>query len=187
VLMIVVAPVPVCETPVMVNAVPLVNERAPPPVLVALKLPTTFAPFNVSPPTEFVVNKPPLTKPEPLSDIVPLEVRLIALPVPAATLPVILKIPVLLTVTVPPVLVCVMPVTFNVLTELVKEITPVPLFVALKLLTPFTLPNVVLVPETVVNKAPLIVPAPPSFTVAAVPVKLTLPVVLILPAFKITL
>jgi hypothetical protein len=68
-----------------------------------------------------------------------------------------------------------------------KLITPVPVLVALKLVTVFAFPNVVPVAELVVNNAPLIRPAPASLITPAVPVKLTLPDVLMLPAFKITL
>ena len=122
-------------------------------ILVALKLETAFAPFNVSPPTEFVVNNAPLIKPEPLSPIVPLDVNETLL-LPAAMEPVILIAPVLLTETAP-VPVCEIPVIVNGAPVLINEMTPVPLLVPLKLVTVFAFPNVVPVTETVVSNAPL--------------------------------
>src|SRR6202044_1532788 len=46
-------PVPDCAIPVIVNGAPVFVKDTAPPLLVALKLDTAFAPFNVSPPTVF--------------------------------------------------------------------------------------------------------------------------------------
>ena len=99
-------------------------------------------------------------------------------------MPVIPMLPVLFTETAP-VPVCEIPVIVNA-DPFVREITPVPLFAALKLVTVLAFPKVVPVAELVVSNAPLIKPAPASFTVPAEAVKKTLPVVLIPPAFKVT-
>ena len=63
VLLIETAPVPVCETPVTVKpeALLLLKVRAPPPVLVPLKLAILFALDKVVPPTEVVVSEPALS------------------------------------------------------------------------------------------------------------------------------
>ena len=94
-------PVPVCEIPVIVNAVPFVKDTAPPPVLLALKFDTAFAPLRVSPPTDVAANVPPLIKPAPLSAIVLLEVNDKVFALPAANVPVILIAPVLPIVILP--------------------------------------------------------------------------------------
>ena len=52
-----------------------VSDNAPPPVFVALKVETAFAPPRVSPPTDVAANVPPLIKPEPLSANVLLDVN----------------------------------------------------------------------------------------------------------------
>ena len=86
----------------MVNgAAVLTKETAPPEVLVALKLLTVFAPPKVNPPTEVVVNKAPLIKPAPDSEMVLVEVKVTLLLAPAARLPVMLMAPVLFTLTLP--------------------------------------------------------------------------------------
>src|SRR3984957_4255556 len=170
--------------PVTTNAAPFVKDSAP-PLFVALKLVTTFEPFKVSPPTEFVVSNAPLIKPAPLSVNAPLDVSE-TLFAPPAMLPVILIAPVLLTETAP-VPACEMPVIVNGAAVFVNEITPVPLLAALKLATVLAFPNVVPVAELVVSNAPLIKPAPASLIAPSVPVKETLPAVLTLPAFNVTL
>jgi hypothetical protein len=68
-----------------------------------------------------------------------------------------------------------MPVMVNGLAVLFNEITPAPVFVALKLMTAFAFaPKVVPVPELVVNKPAVIIPAPDSL-IAPVAFKLTAP------------
>ena len=79
----------------------MTKETVPPAVLVALKLLTALAPPNVNPPTEVVVNKAPLIKPAPDSEMVLVEVKVTLLLAPAARLPVMLIAPVLLTLTLP--------------------------------------------------------------------------------------
>jgi hypothetical protein len=180
-------PPPVSVMPVIVNgAAVFVNATLPLVVFVALKLETALAPFNVEPPTELVVNSAPLIKPAPLSVNAPLEVREILLLLPAAMLPVILIAPVLLTDTAP-VPFCMMLVIVSGAAVSFNEMTPAPLFVALKLVTVFALPNVVPNAELVVSKPPIKKPAPASFTVPAVPVREIAPVVLRPPAFNIAL
>ena len=128
VLVTVISPRPDCAIPVIVNGAPVLIKLIAPPVLVALKLVMVLAPFRVSPPTEFVVNKPPLIKPLPLSDKTPLVVKEIVL-VPAAIEPVTDKAPVLFTETLP-VPDCTIPVIVNGAPVLMNESAP-PLFVAL--------------------------------------------------------
>ena len=70
-------------------------------MLVALKLVIALAPSKVKPPTEVVVNKAPLIKPAPDSEMVLVEVKVTLLLAPAAMLPVMLIAPVLLTLTLP--------------------------------------------------------------------------------------
>ena len=96
-------------------------------VFVPLKPVTAFVPkpLSVVPPTELVVNVPPLARPEPLSEIAPLEVNDTALPLPAATLPEIVIAPVLLTV-MPPVPVCEILVIVKGTVFAVREIAPPP-------------------------------------------------------------
>ncbi len=180
------APVPVCDIPVIVNAEPLVSDNAPPPVFVALKLAIRFAPPRVSPPKETLVSVPVvLIKPAALSTIVPLEFKPMLF-APPATVPVILILPVLLTDTAP-VPVCEIPVITNGAAVFIKEIKPAPLFEPLKLVTVFALPKVVPVAELVVRRPPFNKPAPASLTAPTVPVSEIPPVVLILPAFSVTL
>ncbi len=183
------APVPVCEMPEIVSAAPLVNDSVPPPVFVALKVETTFAPPKVSPPTETLVNVPVvLIKPEPLSEMVPLEVKPILLAAPAMV-PVIPILPVLFTETVP-VPVCEMPEIVSA-APLVSDNAPPLVFVALNLDTTLAPLKVSPPTETLVNvPVVLIKPAPVSTMVplefkpilfappATVPVILILPVLL---------
>ncbi len=68
-----------------------------------------------------------------------------------------------------------------------NETAPPPVLVALNVETVFAFANAVPPTEEVVNVAPLMVPAAASLTTPFVPVKFTLPVVLMLPAFKVTL
>ncbi len=179
-------PVPVCEIPVTVNAEPFASDNAPPPVFVALKLDTRFAPPKVSPPTETLVKVPVvLIKPAPFSIIVPLEFKP-TLFAPPATVPVIPILPVLLTETAP-VPDWVTPVMVNGAAVFTKEITPAPLFEPLKLVTVFALPKVVPVAELVVSRPPFNNPAAASLTAPTVPVSEIPPVVLRLPAFNVTL
>jgi hypothetical protein len=153
--------------------------------LVALKLATAFAPFSVSPPTELTVSSAPLIRPEPLSATVLLEVRDTLLPLPAATLPVMLIAPVLLIKTLP-VPASLIPVTVKGAAVFVSEIPPFA-SVAVKLVTVLALPKVVPVAEFVVSHAPLIVFAPSSVIAPAEAVKETLPLVLRLPPFRVRL
>jgi hypothetical protein len=128
-------PVPSCEIPVIVNgAAVLIREMLPMPVLVALKLVTTFALFKVVPIAELVVNKPPVINAVLASANAPLEVKE-TLFVPAAILPVTFTLPVLLTVTVP-VPVWAMPLIDRGAAVLIKLIAP-PLLVALNALMAF--------------------------------------------------
>jgi hypothetical protein len=155
VLLTLILPVPVCEMPVIVNgAAVLISEMLPIPVFVALKLVTTFALFNVVPVAEVVVSKPPVIDAVVVSAIAPLELKETLL-VPAARLPVTFKLPVLLTDTVP-VPVCEMPVIDNGAAVLINAMLPMPVLVALKLVTTFALFKVVPVAELVVNKPPVI-------------------------------
>ena len=176
---------PVWLIPLIVNVLAvLVNAISPLVALVALKLLTAFAPFKVSLPAELVVSALPLINPAPLSIIELLEVRDTLL-LPAAILPLMLTAPVLFT-EISPVPLCEIPVIVSG-AAFVREMTPAPLFAALKLVTVFALPNVVPVAELVVSKAPLIRPASASSIAPAVAVRETLPLVLILPAFSVTL
>jgi hypothetical protein len=148
-------PVPVCEMPVIVNgAAVLISEMLPIPVFVALKLVTTLALFNVAPVAELVVSKPPVINAVLVSANAPLDVKDTLL-VPAAMLPVTVRLPVLLTDTMP-VPVCEMPVIDNGAAVLIKEILPMPVLVALKLVTTFALFKTVPVAELVVSKPPVI-------------------------------
>jgi len=142
----------------------LVNARFPLVELVALKAPIVFAPFMVSPVTEFVVNKPVvLIKPEPLSVIAPdVSVRLTAPPPVVAIMPVMLIPPVLLTVILPPP-VLLIPVIISGFVVLVSAISPLVLLVAL--IEPIVLAPFRVVPpvELVVNKpVVLMLPLPAS-------------------------
>jgi len=96
-------PPPLSLMPVMVNgAAVFVNAILPLVIFVPLKLVTVFALFNVVPPTELVVNNPPLIAPEPDSDNVPALVKLTAAdPAPkedARVIPLPLKVIALLVV-----------------------------------------------------------------------------------------
>ena len=141
--------------------------------MVALKVPTVFAPLSVCPLTELVVSVPVvLISPTPLWVIepdAPMAVRLTA-PLPAATIvPVIAINPVLLTVTLPPPD-WFTPVIVKDVALLVRAMFPL-VFVALKLVTALPLPVrlmppfdlMVRNPETtpVVPTASLIVPTAP--------------------------
>jgi hypothetical protein len=99
-------------------------------------------------------------------------------------LPVILTAPVLFTLMLP-VPVCDMPVIVSG-AMLVKEITPVPVLMAFKLAIKLLLLSVVPVAELDVSNAVLIMPAPASLIVPAA-IKPTLPVVAMVPAFKVML
>ena len=104
VLMTVTSPLPLWVRPVMVSGAAVsVNCTVPTPVFVALKLDTVFAALKLKPVTETVVNKAPLLiTPAPLS----------------------LKLPVLLSETLPP-LALIEPVTFR-LPVLLTVISPLP-------------------------------------------------------------
>ena len=97
--------------------------------------------------------------------------------------------PVLLIVT-SPVPLCVMPVMVSGAAVFVNCTTPTPVFVALKLAAVLALFKIVPKAELVVTKAAptilFVVLEVTSETVPAVPVKLTEPVVLRLPLFKVT-
>ena len=169
------SPLPVCEMPVTVRgAAVLVNVIKPPLLLVALKLVTVFVPFKVSPPTELTVNKPPLTKPEPLSATTPVEVNEIAF-VPAVMPPVILMSPALFTETLP-VPLCEIPVIAKGDAVFTNEILPPLVLVALNVVMVFA-PFKVWPPTEVVVK---VVPAIAPLSVIALPeIKLTVLKVLI--------
>jgi hypothetical protein len=122
--------------------------------LVALKLDTAFALFNVSPPTELTVSRSPLIRPALLSATVPLDVSDTLLLLPAAILPMMLIAPVLLIETLP-VPLSLIPVTVKGAAVFVREIPPLA-SVALKLVTVLPLFKVVPVAEFVVRNAPLI-------------------------------
>jgi hypothetical protein len=153
--------------------------------LVALKPATAFAPFNVSPPTELTVSRSPLIRPEPLSETVLLDVSDTLLLLPAATLPIMLMAPVLLIETLPAPA-SLIPVTVNGSAVFVREIPPFA-SVALKFVTVLALPKLVPAPEFVVSNAPLIVFVLISLSAPAVAVRETLPLVLILPPFRVRL
>jgi hypothetical protein len=153
--------------------------------LVALKLDSVFAPFSVSPPTELTVSRSPLIRPEPLSETMLLDVSATLLLLPAATLPIMLMAPVLLIETLPAPA-SLIPVTVNGAAVFVREIPPFA-SVALKLVTVLALVKVVPVAEFVVRNAPLIKLVLISLMAPAVAVRETLPLVLILPPFNVTL
>ena len=165
VLPIVILPVPVCEMLEIVNgAAVFVSDNAPPPVFVALKVETAFAPPRVSPPTVVVAKVPVvLIRPEPLSAKVPLDVNVTLLAAPAIV-PVTLILPVLFTETTPAP-VCEMPVIVNA-DPFVSDTAPPPVFVALKVDTAFAPPRVSPPTETFVNvPVVLIKPEPLSANV----------------------
>ena len=112
-----------------------------------------------------------------VNEILPLDPVLIA--------PFVVNAPVFVTAT-SPVPVSLIPVTVKGAAVFVNEIPPVA-FVALKLVTVLALDKVVPVAETVVSSAPLIKPAPASSIAPSVAVRETLPLVLMLPAFSVTL
>jgi hypothetical protein len=151
--------------------------------LVALKPATAFAPFSVSPPTELTVSRLPLIRPGLLSETVLFEVSDTLLLLPAATLPIMLIAPVLLIETLP-VPVSLIPVTVRGAAVFVREIPP-PASVALKCVTVLALPKLVPAPEFVVSNAPLIVFVLISLSAPAAAVRETLPLVLILPPFRV--
>jgi hypothetical protein len=153
--------------------------------LIALKLDTVFAPFRVSPPAELVASNAPLIRPEPLSVIAPLDVSDTLLVLPAATLPIMLIAPALLIETLP-VPASLIPVTVKGAAVFVSEIPPFA-SVALKLVTVLALFKVVPVSETVASNPPLIKFVLISLIAPAAAVRETLPPVLILPPFKVTL
>jgi hypothetical protein len=153
--------------------------------LAALKLDTAFAPFRVSPPTELTVSSAPLIRSELLSATVLLEVSDTLLLLPAATLPMMLIAPVLLIETLP-VPASLIPVTVKGAAVFVSEIPPLA-SVALKFVTVLALPKVVPIAEFVVSNAPLILFVLISLIAPAEAVRETLPLVLILPPFNVTL
>lgn len=73
----VIFPAEVCVKADKVNVL-LVLTRIilPPPLFVAVKVERVFAPFNVSPPTEVADSEVLLMAPAPLSEIIPLESKL---------------------------------------------------------------------------------------------------------------
>jgi hypothetical protein len=171
--------------PVMVNAPVFVNWTSPLVVLLALKLDVAFAPFNVSPPTELTVKRLPLIKPDEPSETAPVEVKVTLFVLPALTLPVMLIAPVLLIATLP-VPVSLIPLTTNEAAVFTREIPPLA-SVALKLVTVLALPKLVPNAETVVRAAPLIKLLLISLIAPLVAVRETLPLVLRLPPFRLTL
>ena len=70
-----------------------------------------------------------------------------------------------------------MPVTVSVPAVFTRLTSPLPVLVALKLVTVLAVPSPVPAAELVVSSAPLIVPAPASLIAPAVAVRLTSPVV----------
>jgi hypothetical protein len=114
----------------------------------------------------------------------PDDVRLILF-TPADKLAPKVNAPVLLIVTAPVPLCVITPVVKA--EPFVKEITPVPLFVAAKPVTVFALFNVVPVAELVVSKPPFNKPPVASLIVPAVPVRLIAPLVLIVAPVKVML
>jgi hypothetical protein len=156
------------------------------PAVKLLKL--LLALFKIVPPTDVTDNNLPVMEPTLLvpSSTVPVEVKVTLLVLPAFNAPVTVMLPALFTVTSPEP-VCETPVTANEAMLFFKLIMPLPLLVALKLETLFTtLFNAVPVAELVVSKPPVIKPAAASL-IAAPAVKFTPPVVVILPAFIRTL
>jgi hypothetical protein len=135
-----------------------VNAMLPLVVFPAAKPVTVFAPFSVTPPTEVVDNVPLLANPEPLSAIVPVDVKDAVFPEAAAMVPVILILPVLLIVVLP-VPVCDIPVIVSGAAVFVKPIAPPLVLVALKLVTVFASFSVAPPTDVVVSNAPLIMPA----------------------------
>ena len=136
-------------------------------------------------PVEFKVTVP---EPPAVTVLPTVKVPVVAvkLTVPFAAVlmaPLVVSAPVLLTVTFPAAL-CVIPVRVNA-AVFVNAILPLLVFVALKLETVLAAFKVVPPTELVVKRAPLNSPAALSDTVPAVPVNEILPVVVILPAFKV--
>ena len=132
VLLIVRLPPPVCEIPLIPNAPVFVNATLPLVVFVALKVARTFAPFNVCPPTDEVVNVPlPFINPAPLSAIVLFDVNDVV-PAPSANVPVMLIAPVLPTMTLPPP-VCEILASVKGAAVFVNAMFPLVVFVALKI------------------------------------------------------
>ncbi len=164
--------------PVMVKvAIVLVRVISPLDVLLALKLETALAPSNTVPVSEDVVKSAPLTAPLPESEISVEAVKL-TLPLPAATAPVKLMAPVLSMETLPPD--CVTPVTVKVLAVLIKLISPLVVFVALKLVTVFASVKVVPPSDEVVNSAPSMI-ALAAWVIVPPLVKVTLSFVVLIP------
>ena len=124
-------------------------------VFVLLKLEIVLAPFNVVPPAELVVRSAPLIKPAPVSEILPVLVKLTFEPDPIE--PVILIAPVLLTVILPPPA-WLMPVMVKGAAVLVNAILPLVMLVALKFVMVLALFNVVPPIELVVNVTAEIAP-----------------------------
>jgi hypothetical protein len=188
VLVILTLPLPLlCAIPVTIN-VPVelfVKSISPLVALVALKPVTVLALFNVVPPTELVVRNAPLIRAEPLSAIAPLDVSDTLLALPAATLPIMLIAPLLLIETFP-VPASLIPATVKSAAVFASDIPPFA-SVALKLVTVLALFKVVPVSETVASNPPLIKFVLISLIAPAAAVRETLPPVLILPPFKVTL
>ncbi len=230
--------VPDCVIPVTVSVVSvLVRLMAPLVELVAVKLPTVFAPPNVVPVAELVVKRPVVLK-EPVSVMLPAEVtvmlpdpvptalftamlpdpvlvspivsvvvpvtaattvnvpvvavRLMALPaVLSATVPEVVRLPVLFTVTPPPV--SVIPVSASVLAVFVRLTLPLALLEALKLVTLLVaVLRFVPVAEVVVRRLPVIAPAAvwpmlPADRVTLLPPVLTPAVPLTVPTVRAVL
>ena len=132
-------PVPVFNTPLSINAVILFG-------LAALAL--------IEPPLVLIPALMVRTRAE-LSGV---NVVKLTLPPVVEIKPEVVKAPVFVTATLPVPLLCVIPVTVNVLAVLVNEISPLVAFVAFKLLTVLAPFNVVPPIELVVNKFVLIAP-----------------------------
>ena len=138
------------------------------PVALKVTLPEPFA-VTVLP----SVSVPPVA----VNEILPLDPVLIA--------PFVVNAPVFVTAT-SPVPVSLMPLTVKVVALLTREMPP-PASVALKLVTALALPRLVPVAELVLSNAPLMLLVLISLIAPVVAVKETLPPVLMLPPFSVTL
>ena len=176
---------PVSLIPVIFKGPLLSRVMSPLKVLVALKPVTAFAAVLRSVPVVLdVVSKPPVIT--AVFDWMMLvdAVRFTSL-VPAAMVPVRSTWPpALLTATVP-VPVWLIPVTERVAAPSFRLIAPVPVLVALKLVTELVLSSTVPVLDQVVSRLPVINPAPASL-IAPPAVMSTLSSVVTLPAFSVT-